>query len=68
MGFITGYNRKYALRMLNKPQSPQALLITKGEAVKLKPPKKRRANRRGKKIYADKKSLPSSRTFTLAFP
>jgi hypothetical protein len=51
---ITGYkNRKYALRILNKPQSPQALLVVKSKAVKLKPPKKRPANRTGKKIYTD---------------
>jgi hypothetical protein len=51
---ITGYkNRKYALRILNKPQAPQALLIVKGKAVKLKPQKKRPANRTGKKIYTD---------------
>jgi hypothetical protein len=51
---ITGYkNRKYALRILNQPQSPQALLIGNGKAVKLKPQKKRPANRTGKKIYTD---------------
>ena len=46
--FITGYNRKYALRTLNEPQAPQALLVVKGKTVKLKPP-----NRKGKKIYTD---------------
>jgi hypothetical protein len=51
--FITGYNRKYALRILNKSQAPQALLTVKGKAVKLKPPKKKPANRTGKKIYTD---------------
>jgi hypothetical protein len=51
---ITGYkNRKYALRVLNQPQTPQALLVVKGKTVKLKPPKKRPANRTGKKIYTD---------------
>ncbi|MDR1095067.1 MAG: transposase family protein, partial [Spirochaetaceae bacterium] len=51
---ITGCkNRKYALRILNKAQAPQAILIVKGKAVKLKPPKKRPANRTGKKIYTD---------------
>jgi hypothetical protein len=51
---ITGYkNRKYALRILNKPQAPQAILVVKGKAVKLKPPKKRPVNRTGKKIYTD---------------
>jgi hypothetical protein len=38
--FITGYNRKYAPRILNKSQAPQALLTVKGKVVKLKPPKK----------------------------
>ncbi|MDR1302370.1 MAG: hypothetical protein LBK43_07870, partial [Treponema sp.] len=42
----------YALRILNNPHSPQALLVVKGKAVKLKPPKKRPANRAGKKIYS----------------
>ncbi|MDR1094864.1 MAG: transposase family protein [Spirochaetaceae bacterium] len=51
---ITGYkNRKYALRILNKPQAPQALLVGNGKAVKLKPQKKRPPNRTGKKIYTD---------------
>ncbi|MDR1220062.1 MAG: transposase family protein [Treponema sp.] len=51
---ITGYkNRKYALRILNKPKPPQALLVGDGKAVKLKPLKKRPANRTGKKIYTD---------------
>ena len=51
---ITGYkNRKYALRLLNKPQAPQSLLVVKGKTVKLKPQKKRPANRKGKKIYTD---------------
>ncbi|MDR2185607.1 MAG: hypothetical protein LBO80_08095, partial [Treponema sp.] len=48
---LTGYNRKYALRILNQPQVPQALLVVNGETVKLKPRKKRPANRKGKKIY-----------------
>jgi hypothetical protein len=49
---ITGYkNRKYALRILNKPQTAQAVLTVKGKTVKLKPAKKRPANRKGKKIY-----------------
>ncbi|MDR2184586.1 MAG: hypothetical protein LBO80_02800 [Treponema sp.] len=29
--FITGYNRKYVLRILNQPQAPQALLALKGK-------------------------------------
>jgi hypothetical protein len=51
---ITGYkNRKYALRLLNKPAQTQALLFTQGGAGKLKPAKPRPANRKGKKIYTD---------------
>ncbi|MDR0688925.1 MAG: transposase, partial [Spirochaetaceae bacterium] len=51
---ITGYkNRKYALRILNTPQAPQALLVVKSKTVKLKPQKKRPPNRKGKKIYTD---------------
>jgi hypothetical protein len=51
---ITGYkNRKYALRILNKPQPPQVLPIGNGKAVKLKPPKKRPPNRTGKKTYTE---------------
>jgi hypothetical protein len=52
---ITGYkNRKYALRILNKPAQAQALLFVKGKAVKLKAAKPKPANRKGKKIYTDK--------------
>jgi hypothetical protein len=50
---ITGYNRKYAPRIQNQPQSSRALLVINGETVKLKPLKKRLANRTGKKIYTD---------------
>jgi hypothetical protein len=50
---LTGYNRKYALRILNQHQAPQAILVVNGETVKLKPRKKRPANRKGKKIYTD---------------
>ncbi|MFP3091027.1 transposase family protein, partial [Treponema sp. TIM-1] len=51
---ITGYkNRKYALRILNQPQALQALLVVNGKTVKLKPQKKKPANRQGKKIYTD---------------
>jgi hypothetical protein len=39
---ITGYkNRKYALRVLNKPETAQALLVVNSKTVKLKPPPKR---------------------------
>jgi hypothetical protein len=50
---LTGYNRKYALRILNQHQASQALLVVNGETVKLKPQKKRPSNRKGKKIYTD---------------
>jgi hypothetical protein len=51
---ITGYkNRKYAMRLPSKQAPAQALLFTKGGAVKLKPAKPKPANRRGKKIYID---------------
>jgi hypothetical protein len=51
---ITGYkNRKYALRVLNKREPAEVLLVVNGKAVTLKPPKKRPANRKGKKIYTD---------------
>ncbi|MDR0628904.1 MAG: transposase [Treponema sp.] len=50
----TGYNRKYALRILNKPEAPQSVLVVKGKTVKLRPSKKRPANRKGKKIYGKK--------------
>jgi hypothetical protein len=50
---LTGYNRKYALRILNTHQVPQVLLVVKGKTVKLKPQKKKSSNRKGKKIYTD---------------
>ena len=50
--FITGYNRKYALRILNKPEPQKALLLVKGKAIKLKPQRKNR-HHTGKKIYTD---------------
>ncbi|MDR2070720.1 MAG: hypothetical protein LBP81_04815 [Treponema sp.] len=46
-------NRKYALRILNKPEVPQTLLVVKGKAVKLKPAQPKPPNRAGKKIYTD---------------
>jgi hypothetical protein len=58
---ITGYKtRKYALRILNQPPSPQALLVVNGKQVKLKLRKKRPANRMGRKIYTDGSSIPSA--------
>jgi hypothetical protein len=50
--WITGYkNRKYALRILNQPPVPQALLVVNGKAVKLKPQKKNRQPERQKNLY-----------------
>jgi hypothetical protein len=46
---ISGYNRKYVLRILNQPPAPQALLAVNGKPVKCKPLKKRPANRKSKK-------------------
>jgi hypothetical protein len=50
--FITGYNRKYALRILNTPQAQRSLLAVKGKTVKLKPRKKDPPAGRSK-IYTD---------------
>jgi hypothetical protein len=47
----TAYNRKYALRVLNKKTMREVLLTVDGETVKLKPSK--RKARLGKKIYSD---------------
>jgi hypothetical protein len=47
----TAYNRKYALRVLNKKTVREGLLTVAGETVKLKPAK--RKTRLGKKIYSD---------------
>jgi hypothetical protein len=49
--FITGYNRKYAPRILNQHQSPQVLLVVNGETVKLKPRKKDPPTGRAKNLY-----------------
>jgi hypothetical protein len=57
---ITGYkNRKYALRLLNKPVQTHALLFVKGEAVKLKPAKPKPANRKGKIFMYRQGRLPA---------
>jgi hypothetical protein len=50
---LTGYNRKYAVRLLSGKLVKEVLLYLDGEAVKLKPEKKRPANRKGKRIYTD---------------
>jgi hypothetical protein len=49
----TGYNRKYAPRILNRRETKETVLHTKDGTVKLKPTKKRQANRKGKKIYTE---------------
>jgi hypothetical protein len=57
---LTGYNRKYALRILNQPLSPRSILAVNGGTVKLKPLKKRPANRKGKKSIPTRSSPPSA--------
>jgi hypothetical protein len=49
----TGYNRKYALRVLNRKTVPAVLVVVNGKTVKLKPAKRKRKVRAGKKIYTD---------------
>jgi hypothetical protein len=55
---LTGYHRKQAIRVLNKKPPREArnfipLVYIDGKPVKLKPEKKRPANRKGKRIYTD---------------
>jgi hypothetical protein len=49
----SGYNRKYALRILTRREPKAAILHPKEGTVKLKASPKRPANRKGKKIYTD---------------
>jgi hypothetical protein len=49
----TGYNRKYALRLLNQKAVKELVVLAGGKAVKIKPEKKKRKKRAGKKIYTD---------------
>jgi hypothetical protein len=56
----TGYNRKHALRFLNKPAQAQTLLFVKGKPVKFKPAKPKPVNREGKKIYTSEATAPSA--------
>ena len=50
----TGYNRKYAVRVLRKQDVTEALTVVGGKRVRLKPEKKNRPkNRQGKRIYND---------------
>ena len=50
---LTGYHRKYAVRMLGAKQMKQVMTVIDGKPVKLKPEKKRPSNRKGKRIYTD---------------
>jgi hypothetical protein len=50
---LTGYHRKSAVRILNDKPVRELIVYAGGEAVKLKPEKKRPANRRGKRVYTD---------------
>jgi hypothetical protein len=50
---LTGYHRKSAIRLLGDKPVREVLVYADGEAVKLKPEKKRPANRRGKRVYAN---------------
>src|SRR5215469_16021696 len=50
---LTGYHRKSAVRLLSAKPVKQALLYIDGKPVKVKPEKKRPANRKGKRIYTD---------------
>jgi hypothetical protein len=49
----TGYNRKYALRVLGRKTMREVLVKVDGKTVKLKPSKRKRKVRQGKKIYTD---------------
>jgi hypothetical protein len=50
---LTGYHRKSASRLLAAKPTKQALVYLGGKPVKLKPEKKRPANRKGKRVYTD---------------
>jgi hypothetical protein len=50
---LTGYRRKSAIRLLSRKPAREVLIYAAGKAVKLKPEKKRPANRRGKRLYTD---------------
>jgi hypothetical protein len=51
---LTGYHRKSAVRLLRAKPVKQVILYLDGEAVKLKPARKRPANRTGKRLYTDR--------------
>jgi hypothetical protein len=50
---LTGYHRTYAARVLSGKPVKEIPACLDGEAVKLKPEKKRAANRKGKRVYTD---------------
>ena len=50
---LTGYHRKSAVRLLGAKPVKQVTIYEKGTAVKIKPEKKRPANRKGKRVYSD---------------
>jgi hypothetical protein len=50
---LTGYHRKSASRLLSHKPIKELIIYADGEAVKLKPEKKRPANRRGKRVYTE---------------
>jgi hypothetical protein len=50
---LTGYHRKYAIRLLGKRSIKQIVIYTNGKAIKIKPEKKRPSNRKGKRVYTD---------------
>jgi hypothetical protein len=50
---LTGYHRKSAVRLLSGKPVREILIYGDEGAVKLKPEKKRPANRKGKRVYTD---------------
>jgi len=50
---LTGYHRKYAIRLLRAMPVTQVILYIDGKPVQIKPEKKRPSNRKGKRIYTD---------------
>ena len=50
---LTGYHRKYAVRLLNAKPVKQVIVYISGKPVNVKPEKKRPSNRKGKRAYPD---------------
>jgi hypothetical protein len=50
---LTGYHRKSAVRLLGMRLVKQVMVYGDGNAVKIKPGKKRPSNRKGKRVYTD---------------